>query len=178
MSKKRTHVDLETNLLWWNDPCSWADWWTAGQTPWNTLGAWKCHQQPPPHQGFARVTLRCHCCGRSEKYLKYQQAYRLTEQCRRMAEVCGSFVNISEIILGRLSVLWSTINLKLVGNIMDPDPDANTRRWNHSLKKKFGSKCLCKVIKSFKKTIHVLHTQNGEHIDITFLPFHYAVLEK
>lgn len=98
MSKRRTHVDLETNLLWWNDPCSWADWWTAKQTPWNTLGAWKCHQQPPPHQGFARVILRCHCYGRSEKYLKYQQAYRLTEQCRRMAEVCGSFVNISEII--------------------------------------------------------------------------------
>lgn len=95
-----------------------------------------------------------------------------------MRLICKHFRDNRSRTLGRLSVLWSTINLKLVGNIMDPDPDANTRRWNHSLKKKFGSKCLCKVIKSFKKTIHVLHTQNGEHIDITFLPFHYAVLEK
>lgn len=98
-----------------------------------------------------------------------------------MRLICKHFRDNRSRTLGRLSVLWSTINLKLVGNIMDPDPDANTRRWNHSLQKKFGSKCLCKhgkVIKSFKKTIHVLHTQNGEHIDITFLPFHYAVLEK
>lgn len=53
-----------------------------------------------------------------------------------MRLICKHFRDNRSRTLGRLSVLWSTINLKLVGNIMDPDPDANTRRWNHSLKKK------------------------------------------
>lgn len=94
-----------------------------------------------------------------------------------MRLICKHFRDNRSRTLGRLSVLWSTINLKLVGNIMDPDPDANTRRWNHSLKKSLVLNVSVKLSNGLK-TIHVLHTQNGEHIDITFLPFHYAVLEK
>lgn len=76
-----------------------------------------------------------------------------------MRLICKHFRDNRSRTLGRLSVLWSTINLKLVGNIMDPDPDANTRRWNHSLKKKFGSKCLCKVIKWFKDDTCITHSE-------------------
>lgn len=76
-----------------------------------------------------------------------------------MRLICKHFRDNRSRTLGRLSVLWSTINLKLVGNIMDPDPDANTRMWNHSLKKKFGSKCLCKVIKWFKDDTCITHSE-------------------
>lgn len=62
-------------------------------------------------------------------------------------------------ILGWFSVLWLIINLKLVGNIMDLDFDVNICRWNYLLKKKFGFKCFCKVIKWFKDDICIIYLE-------------------